>query len=75
MNTVKEVAIAALFCAIGNQLDLIEGQLEGAMSQSVSNPEMIGVTNDISEALGMVKSALAASRKLEQIINGKMKLE
>ena len=73
MNTVKEVAIEALLCVIVNQLVFIEDQLEGAMSQSVSNPEMIGVTNDISEALGIVKSTLAASRKLEQIINGKMK--
>ena len=75
MNTVKEVAIEALLCVIQNQLAFIEDQLEGAMSQSVSNPEMIGVTNDISEALSMVKSTLAASRKLEQIINGKMKSE
>ena len=75
MNTVKEVAIEALLCVIVNQLVFIKDQLEGVMSQSVSNPEMIGVTNDIGEALGTVKSTLAASRKLEQIINGKMKSE
>ena len=75
MNTVKEVAIEALLCVIENQLHFIDDQLEVAMSRSVSNPEMIGVTNDISEALGIVKSTLAASRKLEQIINGKMKSE
>ena len=75
MNTVKEVAIEALLCVIENQLDFIEGKLKGAMSQSVSSPEMIGVTNDISGALSMVKSTLTASRKLEQIINGKMKSE
>ena len=75
MNTVKEVAIEALLCVIENQLNFIEDQLEGAMSQSVPNQEMMGVTNDISEALGIVKSTLAASRKLEQSINGKMKSE
>ena len=75
MNTVKEVAIEALLCVIENQLNFIDDQLEVAMSRSASNPEMIGVTNDISEALGTVKSTLAASRRLEQIINGKMKSE